>query len=256
MQLYDSTATSSTDDPQLAPNVPFNIEVEQGVLGALFCWNAAIDDIPFLEWHHFYDPLHQAIFSAASEAIKAGKPANPVTLAKKDELAKAHPVDGLTTVPQYLGKLGGALAASRHQIEGYARILVDLALRRSIILVTEEIAEDAREAALDVIPASIIEDAGQRLLSLSELGEAETATLLTFRDAMTIAVERAGSAYTNKFSGLKTHISSLDLKLGGLQPTDLIVLAGRPGMGKTALATNIAFNVAHYGKTPVAFFSL
>jgi replicative DNA helicase len=252
MQLYDNKAVSSTDDPQLAPNVPFNLDIEQAVLGALLVWNDALDDVSFLGMEHFFDPLHQAIFSAITRAAKAGRRATGATLAL--EFAKSEPVNGATTVPQYLGTLG-AHAATRRQLPEYAQTIVDLAVRRWLILAAEDLALDAREAALDVSPRTLIEDAESRLFALAETGAQESATVLTFQQAMAEAIDDANNAYKNKSSGLKTHISDLDVKLGGMQPTDLIVLAGRPGMGKTALATNVAFNVAQNG-VGVAFFSL
>jgi replicative DNA helicase len=254
MQRYMESAPPSTGDPQVeAPPAPFNLDIEQAVLGALLISNDALDDVAFLGFEHFFDPLHQSIYTAICRTVKAGRRANPVTLS--GDFADAPPVDATTTVLQYLGTLGGA-AATRRQLPDYAQTIVDLAVRRWLILAAEDLAEDARNASLNINPKTLIEETEQRLFALAERNAPETSTLLTFGQAATQAVDSVGKAYKNEYSGIRTGLADLDKKIGGLQPTDLIVLAGRPSMGKTALATNIAFHIARHGKTPVGFFSL
>ncbi len=254
MQQYASPGASSTADPQLGEKkVPFSLDLEQAVLGALIVWNKALDDVSFLEWHHFYDPLHAAIFDGIGDLVAAGKSANPITLAN-GPLAKAEPVNASTTVLQYLGRISAA-AAPRDKLVEYARTVVDLGLRRTLILVAEDMIGDLMDSSHDVRPGAIIEDIEARLFNLGQANAPQSANLLSFKEAASLAVDDAEAAYKGQFAGIATEFVDVDRRLGGLQPSDLIILAGRPSMGKTALATNIAFNVARKG-IPVAFFSL
>ena len=230
---------------------PYSLEAEQAFLGSLLVWNDVIDDVPFLEGRHFFDALHENIFNMASSVIRQGRSATPLTL--MESFKAAEPIDATTTVPQYLGRLG-TNAAPRGQAKACARTIVDLSVRRQLMLVGEDLAEAAREASAEVSPSLLIEDAEKALFSLAERHVGDTATL-SLTDALSQAVAYMDDAYSGKRSGLRTGLIDLDAKLGGLQDTDLIVLAGRPSMGKTALATNIAFHVARTQK-PVHFFSL
>src|SRR5215831_15407978 len=222
---------------------PHNIEAEQALLGAILVNNEAHDRVSgFLEAQHFYDPLHQQIFATLCKLIASGKQATPITL--KTFFETAEPIDQTLSVPQYLGRLA-ANAATIINARDYGRTIYDLATRRQLILIGEDMVNAAYEAPVDFPPKEQIEEAETRLFSLAETDKYGQG-FLAFNHALTTAIEMAGSAYKRDghLSGIASRFAGLDAKMGGLQPSDLIVLAGRPSMGKTALATNIAFNVA------------
>jgi replicative DNA helicase len=222
---------------------PHNIEAEQALLGAILVNNEAHDRVSgFLEAEHFYDPLHQQIYETAAKIITSGKQATPITL--KTFFDKAEPIDAGLTVPQYLGRLA-ANAATIINARDYGRTIRDLATRRQLILIGEDMVNVAFDSPVDFPPKEQIEDAETKLFSLAE-NDKYGQGFLGFNTALTNAVDMAGNAYKRdgNLSGISTKFSGLDNKMGGLQASDLIVLAGRPSMGKTALATNIAFNVA------------
>ena len=222
---------------------PHNIEAEQALLGAILVNNEAHDRVSgFLEAQHFYDPLHQQIFETLSKLIASGKQATPITL--KTFFETAEPIDQTLSVPQYLGRLA-ANAATIINARDYGRTIYDLATRRQLILIGEDMVNAAYDAPVDFPPKEQIEEAETRLFSLAETDKYGQG-FLAFNHALTTAIEMAGSAYKRDghLSGIASRFAGFDAKMGGLQPSDLIVLAGRPSMGKTALATNIAFNVA------------
>ena len=196
----------------------------------------------FLEPHHFYDPLHQQIYETASKLIASGKQATPITL--KTFFESAEPIDAGLTVPQYLGRLA-ANAATIINARDYGRTIHDLATRRQLILIGEDLVNAAYDSPVDFPPKEQIEEAETRLFALAETDKYGQG-FLSFNTALTHAIEMANNAYKRDgdLSGIATGLTDLDDKMGGLQPSDLIILAGRPSMGKTALATNIAFNVA------------
>ena len=222
---------------------PHNIEAEQALLGAIFVNNAAHDRVSdFLEASHFYDPLHQRIYETASKLIASGKQATPITL--KSFFANLEPIDATLTVPQYLGRLA-ANAATIINAREYGRTIHDLATRRQLILIGEDMANAAYDSPVDFPPKEQIEEAEMRLYALAEIDRYGHG-FQTFNAALTNAVEMANNAYQRDggLSGIATRFAAIDAKMGGLQASDLIILAGRPSMGKTSLATNIAFNVA------------
>ena len=222
---------------------PHNIEAEQALLGAILVNNEAHDRVSgFLEAQHFYDPLHQQIYETAAKIITSGKQATPITL--RTFFEKAEPIDAGLSVPQYLGRLA-ANAATIINARDYGRTIHDLATRRQLILIGEDMVNVAFDSPVDFPPKEQIEDAETRLFGLAETDKYGQG-FLGFNTALTNAVDMAGNAYKRdgNLSGISTKFSGLDNKMGGLQASDLIVLAGRPSMGKTALATNIAFNVA------------
>ena len=221
---------------------PHNIEAEQALLGAILVNNDAFDRISnFLEPEHFYDPLHRRIFETMSQLIRVGKIATPVTI--KTFLPAEERV-GDITLAQYLARLA-AEATTIINAQEYGRTIYDLATRRSLIAIGEDMVNIAFDAPVDMAPRQQIEDTERRLFELAERGRYDSG-FHGFDSALTAALSMAASAYERDghLSGLATGLSELDEKLGGLQASDLIILAGRPGMGKTALATNIAFNVA------------
>ncbi len=247
---------------------PHNIEAEQALLGAIFVNNDACDRVSaFLQPNHFFDPLHGRIYEVASKLVLAGKRATPVTL--KTFFENDEPV-GELSVPQYLGRLA-ASATTVINAEHYGRTIYDLALLRNLILIGEEMVNAAYDSQVETSPSMLIEDAEQQLFSLAETGKYGSG-FEAFSTALTDAIDMAASAYSRDggVSGVATGFNGLDQKLGGLQNSDLVIIAGRPSMGKTALATNIAFHIARAHKTEhlpngeekvvdgavVAFFSL
>jgi replicative DNA helicase len=236
---------SELDDEQ---KTPFSLEAEQAVLGSIMVWNEVLDDISFLGPEHFYDPLHAQIMATAMDLVRQGRLANPVTMGPV--FKNAPPIDSETPVIAYLGSLG-ANAASKVSAKENAQLIVDLSDRRRLIMIGEDLVAAAREANPEYRPRAIIEETESQLFEVAERAQKQLSTTLSFSEAAQLAVKRADSPYT----GIRTHFRDLDTKLLGLEPSDLIVLAGRPSMGKTALATNIAFNVAKAGHA-VHFFSL
>jgi len=221
---------------------PHNIEAEQSLLGAVLVNNEALYRVSdFLEPTHFFEPIHQQIFDIARSLIRTGKLASPVTL--KTFLPADANIAGLT-LPQYLARLA-AEATTIINAADYGRAIYDLAIRRDLIQIGEEMVNVAFDAPVDFAPREQIEDAERRLYDLAETGR-YGGGFLRFETALTTALEMASHAYQRdgKLSGLATGLRDLDSKMGGLQKSDRIILAGRPGMGKTSLATNIAYNVA------------
>ena len=230
------------DAAALYREAPSNIEAEQALLGAILVNNDAYYVVhDFLKPDHFFEPLHREMFAKTSEMIRMGKIANPVTI--KTFLAAGDKVGDLT-VAQYLARLA-AEATTIINASDYGRAIYDLAIRRSLIRIGEDVVNIAFDAPLDMEPKSQIEDAERRLFELAETGRYDGG-FQSFTDAVTLAVEMATAAKDRDggLSGISSGIHALDQKLGGLQPSDLIILAGRPAMGKTSLATNIAFNIA------------
>jgi replicative DNA helicase len=222
---------------------PHNLEAEQALLGAILVNNEAHDRVSsFLEPHHFYDPLHQQIFETASKLIASGKQATPITL--KTFFETAEPIDAGLTVPQYLGRLA-ANAVTIINARDYGRTIHDLATRRGLIVIGEDVVNAAYDSPVDFPPKEQIEEAETRLFALAETDKYGQG-FLNFNTALTHAIEMANNAYQREggLSGIASGLKDLDGKMGGLQPSDLIIIAGRPAMGKSSLATNIAFNVA------------
>ena len=222
--------------------LPHNIEAEQQLLGAILTNNDVYDRIAILvKAEHFYDPVHQRIFEKASARILKNALASPVTLKPffEDD-------EGLKELggPAYLVRLAGA-AISAFAARDYAQMIYDLAVRRELIALGRDIS--AKAAKVDVVsePREQIIEAEQKLYKLGEQGVAERG-FVSFLKAVTEAVNVANAAYQRDggLAGISTGLVDLDKKLGGLHPSDLLILAGRPSMGKTSLATNIAFNIA------------
>lgn len=243
-------AASDSNVLKLAPEpgapvfrtAPHNIEAEQALLGAILVNNDAFYRVSdFLEPKHFFEPIHQTIFETAASIIRAGKVATPVTL--KTFLAADLDLGGLT-VAQYLARLA-AEATTIINAQDYGRTIYELSLRRDLIGIGTDMVNVAFDAPVDFAPKNQIEDAERRLYELAESGRYDGG-FQKFSQALTTAVDMAAKAFQRdgKLSGISTGLRDLDTRMGGLQHSDLIVLAGRPGMGKTALATNIAYNVA------------
>jgi replicative DNA helicase len=222
--------------------LPHNIEAEQQLLGAVLTNNDVFDRISaVVKAEHFFEPLHKRIFEVAAARIQKNALVSPVTL-------KAYLEDdpGLAALggPAYLVRLAGA-AISAHAARDYAQMIQDLAIRRDLIGLGRDIAARAATVDVDSEPRDQIVDAEQRLYRLGEQGAASRG-FQSFLKAVTDAVQVAVAAYQRDggLAGLATGLADLDRKLGGLHRSDLLILAGRPSMGKTSLATNIAFNIA------------
>ena len=237
--------------------LPNNIEAEQSVLGSILLQNEIFDDInTIVSNQNFYDPMHQKIFSAIEKLIFSGMLANPITLKnyfqnEKDEI----------NVPEYLVKITKFSASTRQAIE-YSKLIYDLFVKRQLIKISENIIDSAKLSDLDQNGQTIIENSEKALFDLAERGSFSS-SLIKFDQAMSQTIEMAQSAYKNDegIVGVPSGLRDLDDRLGGLHKSDLVIIAGRPSMGQTALATNIAFNAAKKiqedaKKSSIAFFSL
>ena len=222
--------------------LPHNVEAEQQLLGAILTNNDIYDRIAsIIRAEHFYDPVHARIFEVAQSRIAKNALASPVTLK-----AFMEDDEGLKELggPVYLVRLAGA-AISSFAARDYAQMIYDLAIRRELMSLGNEIADKAGRVDVDSEPKDQIVEAEQALYALGEQGQVDTG-FQSFLKAVTDAVNMANAAYQREggLAGLSTGLTDMDRKLGGLHRSDLLILAGRPSMGKTALATNIAFNIA------------
>lgn len=222
--------------------MPHSIEAEQQLLGAILTNNDVYDRVAaIIGAQHFYDPVHARIYEIAAARIAKNNLASPVTLkAFFEGDAGLEELGG----PAYLARLAGS-AVSSYAVRDYAQMIYDLAIRRELIGLGRDIS--ARAAKVDVAsePREQIVEAEQALYKLSEQGKTDTG-FQSFLRAVTDAVNVANAAYQREggLAGISTGLIDMDKKLGGLHKSDLLILAGRPSMGKTSLATNIAFNVA------------
>ncbi|KAB2870581.1 MAG: replicative DNA helicase [Bauldia sp.] len=235
-------ARAITEATETYRSQPQNVEAEQALLGAILVNNEAFYRVSdFLEPDHFFEPVHRRIFQVAGELIRANKIANPVTI---KTFLPADLAIGDISLPQYLARLA-AEATTIINAEDYGRSIYDLAIRRALIGIGEDMVNVAYDAPVEETPRAQIEDAERRLFELAEVGHYDGG-FHAFETALLTAIDMASAAYKRDghLSGVATGLDDLDRLMGGLQPSDLIILAGRPGMGKTSLATNIAFNVA------------
>lgn len=242
---------------------PHNYEAERALLGAILMNNRAYERVQdFLRPAHFTDPVNGRIYESCAKLIEQGHQANPVTLKtylERDDLVIS--AGGMT----YIASLAAGAVTVINTAE-YGRLIYDLFLRRELIELGENIVNKAFDATLDESAMSQIESSEQTLFNLASEGTLEGG-FQSFGNALVTAINLAEAAHRREgaLAGAPTGLLDLDKKLGGLHPSDLIILAGRPSMGKTALATTIAFNAAHYFRTTeraedrgkqVAFFSL
>ena len=265
MNAFAPLAFPGPADSGSIPSMPHNLEAEQALLGSLMFDNAVFERLSDrLRGSHFYEPFHQRLYEAIEDHIRQGMLAEPTILMERFKQDPAfQEFGGLRYLADLVDRAPPAANAP-----DYARVVYDLALRRDLIRIGGEIVREAPQpetAAIDQI-----EQAEQRLYTLAETGKPSSG-FVSFSSALSGAVQMAAEAYQRdgKLAGLATHLDDLDSKLGGLHPSDLLILAGRPSMGKTALATNIAFNIARnyrWEPTPegrktvaggvVAFYSL
>ena len=238
LSIFNATGTVV----QEADTMPHSIEAEQQLLGAVLTNNDVYDRVAsIIGAQHFYDPVHARIYEVAAARIAKNNLASPVTLkaffegdAGLDELGG----------PAYLARLAGS-AVSSYAVRDYAQMIYDLAIRRELIGLGRDIAAKAAKVDIASEPREQIVEAEQALYQLSEQGKTDSG-FQSFLRAVTDAVNVANAAYQREggLAGVSTGLIDMDKKLGGLHKSDLLILAGRPSMGKTSLATNIAFNVA------------
>jgi replicative DNA helicase len=227
---------------QDAETMPHSIEAEQQLLGAILTNNDVYDRVAaIITPQHFYDPVHARIFEISAARIAKNNLASPVTLK-----AFMEDDEGLKELggPAYLARLAGA-AISAFAVRDYAQMIYDLAVRRDLIVLGRDISAKAARVDVTNEPKEQIVEAEQALYKLAEQGTSEGG-FQSFLKAVTDAVNVANAAYQREggLAGISTGLVDMDKKLGGLHPSDLLILAGRPSMGKTSLATNIAFNIA------------
>ncbi len=222
--------------------LPHNLDAEQALLGALLYDNEVYNRVGgFLKSEHFFDPVHGRIFEACASQIAHGRLASPALLKNLFAgRAELKAIGGEEYLAFLVAETPGAAAA-----EDFARDVFDLHLRRGLIRVGEETAFDARKFELEDDPRGQLESAERKLYALAEEGSIRKG-FQSFQASLEVAIQTAAAAYERDghMAGLATGLVDLDRKLGGMHPSDLIILAGRPSMGKTALATNIAYNVA------------
>ena len=240
--------------------LPHNIEAEQGILGAILLNNETYYDVSdVINVDHFYEPVHQLIYEVIGKIISQGKIATPITLKSYFEVEKNLEEIGGSS---YLVRLANS-AVSLDYAKNYANIIYDLAVRRGLYELGGKVQHDAIESDIDIKPEDLIEDAEKNLYQISEKGSSKS-NVQSFQSSIEEAIELAKKAFEKDSSvvGLSSDFTDLDMKLGGFHPSDLIIIAGRPSMGKTALATNIAFNIAKNAQvsndknSSVLFFSL
>ena len=250
------------------PHVPANVEAEQALLGAVLYDNGAFERIgDYLQARHFYEPFHQRLYAAIENHVRKGQLAEPILIAEQFNRDPAFEELGGV---RYLADLVDRAPPAANAPD-YARAVYDMALRRDLIRIGGEIATSASQGDAELDAREQIERAEQQLFQLAETGGISQG-FVTFADALHGAVAMAAEAHSRDggLAGLSTGLIDLDQKIGGMHPSDLMILAARPSMGKTSLACNIAFDVArHYAYEPqpdgtrktvkggiVAFFSL
>ena len=237
--------------------LPNNIEAEQSVIGSILLSNEIFDEINLLiTSKNFYDPMHQKIFSAIESLIYKGLLANPITLKNYFENEK-----DVINIPEYLVKITKFSTSSRQSIE-YSKLIYDLYVKRELIKISDNIIDTVKLNDLENDGQRIIESFEKSLFDLAEKGSFNS-SIVKFDEAMKQTIEMASNAYKNEegIVGVPSGLRDLDDRLGGMHKSDLVIIAGRPSMGKTALATNIAFHAAkniqeRAEKSCIAFFSL
>ena len=235
-------AAGATGSTGAEAAVPFSIEAEQQLIGAVLTNNEVYERVSTLVGPgHFYEPVHARIWELCGQRITGGFLASPVTIkAFLEDDAALKELGG----PAYLARMAAA-AISSYAAREYARMIREFAMRRELIALGQDISGRAARVTVEEDAAEQIKTAEQTLYRLAEQGVAERG-FQSFLKAVHDAVRVASAAYERDggMSGIPTGLKDLDLKLGGLNPSDLVILAGRPSMGKTSLATNMAFNIA------------
>ena len=239
-------------------NAPQNLEAEQTILGSILVSNEIYDEITDINEDSFFNPVNKKIYTIIHNLMQKGLLANPITLknffSNEDEL---NEIGG----SEYLVKLT-KFSTSKLQIKYYANLLHDLKIRRNLIDISRETLDESLNKNSEINAEQIIENAEKKLFDIAERGKFNK-SYIEFKEALTQTILMASSAYKNDegIVGVPSGLKDLDDRLGGLHKQDLIIIAGRPSMGKTALATNIAFNaaknlIAKEKKSSIIFFSL
>jgi replicative DNA helicase len=231
------------DLPKQPLAAPHNLEAEQALLGAILFDNEAFVRVSDrLRPEHFYDPVHGRIFAACAQLIAKGRLADGVTL--KEHFQRDGALAEIGGAGYLLVLLENAAKLTVHAID-YANVIYDLQVRRQLIRLGQEISDGAADPKEESDAESLITQAESRLFTLAETGQASRG-FSAFDQALAHSIQSAAIAYETKgeVSGLSTGFIDLDKKMGGLHPSDLLIIAGRPSMGKTSFAANIAFNVA------------
>jgi replicative DNA helicase len=240
--------------------MPCNIEAEQAVIGSILVLNEIYDEIsPVIDAQKFFDPVHAKIFESIENLISKGLLANPITLKNHFENN-----EGLKELggQEYLIKITKFSTSVKQAID-YANIVQEMHVRRELIKISEQVLDQASSSAdISSSGEEMIQDAEKSLFDLAERGHFNQ-SIMKFERALKQTIDMAKSAYQNEdgIVGVPTGLTDLDNRLGGMHKQDLVIIAGRPSMGKTALATNIAFHAAKNiekkaSKSVVAFFSL
>tara|TARA_R110002124_G_scaffold287216_2_gene471647 strand:+ start:67098 stop:68666 length:1569 start_codon:yes stop_codon:yes gene_type:complete len=257
----DNSDLSPTNEDPHFRELPHNIEAEQGLLGALMADNRQLENVnDFLRSNQFFMPAHQRIYDAINILVERGQSATPVTL--KGYFEQDEDLDKVGGTP-YLAKLAGSVISVINTLD-YARNIYELHLKRELISLGQDVVNESYGQSLENSVSDTIEQTEKRLFDLAEQGEAKGG-FQTLRESVMTALQIAEVAYQSDghISGVSVGLADLDKKLGGMHKSDLLILAGRPSMGKTALAVNMGFNAAKkYAESggkegaPVAFFSL
>ena len=226
--------------------MPQNIEAEQSLIGSVLFDNKVLEDLPTnFATRHFFDPLHASIFDACIFLIDNGRLADPLTLKsylKQDDLQRDMDIE------KYLSELReGVVSLSKAKF--YAEEIRNCYVRRSLIRIGDELINKSVNPTIDITPDQEISNTEEQLYNLAEKDQINSGPL-DFKSVLASATNQINEAYNRKgkLSGIDTGFSGLNRQLGGLNKSDLLVLAGRPAMGKTALATNIGFNAAKSSK--------
>tara|TARA_B110000438_G_C15760328_1_gene626993 strand:- start:38 stop:1465 length:1428 start_codon:yes stop_codon:yes gene_type:complete len=241
-------------------NMPCNIEAEQAVIGSILVSNDIFDEVSsIVDSQKFFDPIHVKIFETIENLINKGLLANPITLKNFFESN-----EGLKELggQEYLIKITKFSTSVKQSVD-YANIIQEMHVRRELIKISHLVLDEAStNTETTTSGEEMIQNAEKSLFDLAERGHFNQ-SFMKFENALNQTIEMAKSAYQNEdgIVGVPTGLTDLDSKLGGMHKQDLIIIAGRPSMGKTALATNIAFhaakNIEKKGtKSTVAFFSL
>jgi len=239
-------------------NSPQNLEAEQTILGSILVSNEIYDEITDINEDSFFNPVNKKIYKIINDLMQKGLLANPITLknffSNENELSE---IGG----SEYLVKLT-KFSTSKLQIKYYANLLHDLKIRRNLIEISRETLEESLNKSSEINAEEIIENAEKKLFDIAERGKFNK-SYIEFKEALTQTIAMASSAYKNDegIVGVPCGLKDLDDRLGGLHKQDLIIIAGRPSMGKTALATNIAFYASKNllikkKKSSIIFFSL
>ncbi len=260
ISLFDAQGSDASQNSLASDRTPYNIEAEQALLGALILNNSTFEHISdFLKAEHFSQKVHGAIFKSIAHSLERGRIADPITL--KDTLSTDSEFLELGGY-QYLVDLSDSVY-SIVSVADYGRLIYEMYMRRQLISIGHETIVDAKHLDGDRHASNVIEDAERRLYNLATVGNSGNG-VMSFGQALTQAIITAEVAFKrdSHVVGVTSGFTDMDKWLGGLHPSDLLILAGRPSMGKTALATNIAFNAAkgfienNKDGAPVLFFSL